>query len=104
MILEPGGMDGITAETAGTNPMMLTPDHAAQSGKVAFCAIDVDAIEKTVGIRVIDPLDVECLGKLVPVTTDLAKGTASASFWKTFVKVRPSRCRRATTLRRPSVR
>ena len=59
-------MDGITAETAGTNPMMLTY-HAAQPSKVAFRAIDVDAIEETVGIGVIDPLDVESLGKLVPV-------------------------------------
>lgn len=51
MVFEPGGMRRIAAETASFDTMMLTADHAAQPGKVAFGAVDVDAIEEAVGIR-----------------------------------------------------
>jgi hypothetical protein len=67
MVFEPGGMCRITAEASSSDAMMLTSDHAAQSGKVAFGAVDMDAIEEAIGVRVIDPLEVESIRKLVPM-------------------------------------
>ena len=55
-------MSRVTAEASSSDAMMLTTsNHAAQSGKVAFGAIDMDAIEEAIGIRVIDPLKVESI-------------------------------------------
>lgn len=60
-------MSCVAAEAASTHTMMLAPDHAAQPGEIALRAIDVNAIEKAVSIRVVDPLKVESTGKLVPM-------------------------------------
>jgi hypothetical protein len=66
MVFEPSGMGRVAAETSRADAMMLASDHTAQPSKVAFGTVDVDAIKKAVGIRVIDPLDVEA-GEQVPM-------------------------------------
>ena len=60
-------MSRVAAETSRANAMVLTSDHAAQPGKVAFGAVDVDTVEETVGIGMVDPLKVEVARELVPM-------------------------------------
>ena len=47
--------------------MMLPPDHTPQTSEIAFGAIDMDTVEKAVGVGMIDPLKVERVRKQIPV-------------------------------------
>jgi hypothetical protein len=60
-------MSRVAAETSRANAMVLTSDHAAQPGKVTFGAVDVDTVEETVSIGMVDPLKVEIARELVPM-------------------------------------
>jgi len=59
MILKPSSMSRVAAEPACTDAVMLATDHAPEPCEIALCSVDVDSAEKAVGIRVVDPLDVE---------------------------------------------
>ena len=43
------------------------PDHTPQTSEIAFGAIDMDAIEKAVGVGMVDPLDIERARQQIPV-------------------------------------
>ena len=57
----------------------MASDHTAQLGNIAFGTVDMDAIEEAVCIRVIDPLEVDSIRRLVAMRclagNDHAAGT-----------------------------
>jgi hypothetical protein len=67
MVLKPSSVSGVSMEAARSNTMVLPADHTPQSCEIALRTVDVNAIEKAVGIRMVYSLKIEGAAHQIPM-------------------------------------
>jgi hypothetical protein len=67
MVLKPSGVCRVSMEAARSNTMVLSADHTPQSCEIALSTVDVNAIEKAVGIGMVYSLKTEGAAHQIPM-------------------------------------